>query len=79
MQHVELPVKFRYNLQTEKISREFYHTGRILFYNSRKKFWEIARCIVPNFINDQFIAIITTVWCGLPLQFSTGPSNVQKL
>jgi hypothetical protein len=36
----------------EKVSGNFTTTGRILFYNIRKKILENCRCIVPNFIND---------------------------
>jgi len=36
----------------EDDSRDFYHTGRIIFYNSSKeKIWK-CRCVVPNFMND---------------------------
>ena len=59
----------------KRVQGNFTRTGRILFYNVRMKKLEYYRCMVPNFIIDQFISIIPTV-VVLPLQFRTGPSKL---
>ena len=55
---------------------KFTTTGRS-FTTAEKEILENCRCIVPNFMNDEFISIVPT-WGVLPLLFSTGPSKLFK-
>jgi hypothetical protein len=41
----------------EKVSREVYHNWTKL-YTAEKEILENCRCIVPNFMNDEFISIV---------------------
>ncbi len=75
--YIDIDIRYRIHPRTDgerlrgiliyqKWMNKFYFTKKIV---------ENCRCIVPNFINDEFISIIPFLGV-LPLQFSTGPSKL---